>query len=426
MRPSFRHALLLVAVPPILAAAPAAAQERTGPSRFDVGVYGGAVWTGSWLEVRDVDFSIGTNPAVGTVATYWPARKVGIRAHAGYVPAPLPQADGTELTSIDDDRVLNLWLYDLSLAFRPWAPAATEVGGPLSGAHLYAGIGGVTVDPAGDGGCIFPYSISDACLTRDPTRELQFTAGVSTGVIRVAGPVGVFFDAGAHVYDSPFTRGAPDFDPDDVCDVECIGDSNTGISVRGVVGLALAFGAPRIAPPPPTPPTPPPPTPQPEPTPVRLCVQVDGIPRYVDGWVRPETGDTVVVDGSVRRPLRAVYPAAAPFADERGWFAADQVLVPSAGAWYTAEEQAVVSTPGRWERVDEGRIERRDRTGLFYKRFGLPRQLPPERLRRVGEIDGVPILVDTAEDADQPRELLVPVRNECQVQPFRAFIEARG
>jgi hypothetical protein len=263
---------LLLAGALLGAATPSGAQtEPLGPSRFDAAVYAGASWTSDWLAIRDTGFPVGWNPIFGGFATLWTQPRFGVRLHGAYIPSRLPRPDNLTLTSIPEGRVLNIWLYDLDLMFRPFAGGASG-GEWLSSVYLFAGGGGLTANVAGDSStvpfsvagpfdrsCVFPYAINNACLSYSPSRATvgQGTLGAGFNLLPLTRNLALFAEAAVHVYDSPFHVG-PVAAPEDECLIDCQARDMLAFTPRLIGGLRLAAGRPRPAPPVVVPPTPPP------------------------------------------------------------------------------------------------------------------------------------------------------------------------
>lgn len=369
-----------------------------GSSRLDLGAYGGVSWTSSWLEVKENDFVVGTHPVFGAIANGWLQPRLGLRLHGGYIPAELPEPSETPISGVPDGRLLNIWLYDLSLAYRPLAGSPSR----FSTAYFFAGGGGLTADVAGDSStanfpgvdteCVFPYILSDACLSQEPGYATvgQGTIGAGMTLLPLTRRVGLFGEVALHVYDSPFHERPNPLRGVDECNAECVGDNGLAFTPRLVAGLLLGLGRPRPVPAPvgavPLPPPPPPVLPPlPPEQPVRLCVLVDDLPHYVDGRVIPETGDTVVVLNGERRPLAEVRAPAPTFAEGRPFFIANEAI-PFGGRRYVP--------------------------------FGLPRPVAPGELRRVGDYEGIGVFVE-ADAVGLPSVLYLPARPDCEYQPYQ-------
>ena len=85
-------------------------------SAFDLGIYGGGAWTSDWFDIDDEGFSPGVSPIFGATAAFFFTPTIGLRLHGAYMPQHLPEGDA----DLGDDWVVNSWLYDLDLVFRPW------------------------------------------------------------------------------------------------------------------------------------------------------------------------------------------------------------------------------------------------------------------------------------------------------------------
>lgn len=113
---------------------------------------------------------------------------------------------------------------------------------------------------------------------------------------------------------------------------------------------------------------------------VGVCVVRDGALSEVPAEYDPRTGDTIVAG----RPFAEVYPASTPpYAAGADWYASGGMVV----------------------------FERRR-----YVRYGLPRVVPADSLRRVGEFRGIPLFAEDASAAF--RFVYVPVRPGCEFQPY--------
>lgn len=368
------------------------------PSRFDLGVYAGGSWTSDWLEVKDVGFGIGYNPIFGGFGTAWAQPRFGVRLHGAYIPSELPQAD-EEFQAVPDGRLLNVWLYDLDLMYRPFVER-TDAPYWLSSVYLFAGGGGLTANVAGESSpeptnprrdCVYPYTLSDACLSYDPSYATvgQGTLGAGVNLFPLTNRIGLFGELGLHVYDSPFHLFGNPARGDEECDVDCVGEDLLAFTPRLVAGVKLATGGTPPAPVPPLLPPPPPPA-VPVEEAVRVCVLVDDVPRYVDAVYLPATGDTVVSVAGMQRPFSEAYPAQGYAADQL--FFINNEPVPFAGRRYV--------------------------------RYGLPRVVQPEEITRIGDYQGIGVFVETGAPTPPPI-LYLPARPACEYQPYQLEEEVR-
>ncbi len=370
--------------------------QRVGdlsPSRFDAAVYGGISYTTDWLEVDGVGFGFGFQPIIGGAATFWAAPRIGLRAHGAYIPAELPANEDFADFPIPDGRILNVWLADLDLMYRPWA-IAPDASDWLSSAYLWLGGGVLISNPAGDGGgqeCVQVYLSADACLPYDAKTVAQGTIGLGLDLIPLTRNLSIYTELGLHVYDSPFEVGdSPGF-VDLSCPGECEGSDQLVLTPRLVGGLKLKLGQRR----PPVavfiPPPPPPPPVAPLEEQVQLCVVVDGLPRYVRASYRPDSGDTVVVtEQGISRPFAAVYPGTPTVASDR--------------TWYINNEPVFMN-------------------GRKYQKVSLPRTLAAEQLSRSGSYEGVPVFTLRGEAASD--DFYLPVVDGCQFQRYQREEEIR-
>jgi hypothetical protein len=361
-------------------------QQTAGPSRADLGFYAGGAWTTPWLETGEgTTFGIGFNPIFGGVGTFWFAPRWGVRLHGAYMPSDLPQPNPAGAVVVPDGRIHN-WFYDLGLSFRPFA--APGRGGILSTGYVFLGAGAFT--PNVEGGdavrCVATYIQGGACLPydwRDATVG-QVTAGAGFRAIPITRNLGLFLEGGVHVYDSPFRIGDV-WDGLPACPNEaCRGNDRMALTTRLGAGLALLVRPPPVLTRTVLPPPPPPP-PAPPDRPITVCVVVNGVPQYVEAFVRPQEGDTVVVTPQgIRRPLRAAHPVP-PTASGRDWFVRDEPIF----------------------------LDRQE-----YVRLGVPRVLTAEEINRIGEYQGVPLYAPR-DGTRPPNVFYVPIQDGCIFQPYQ-------
>jgi hypothetical protein len=374
-----------------LAAGGASAQDpaarRSG--RFDAAVYAGGAYSTRWFSFpgaggEEQSYGLGYAPVFGASGTVWLVPSLGVRAHGAVMPSNLPDSDGDEFE--DESFGVTTWLYDLSLAYRPFIHRR-GVGDWLASTYVYVGAGGVTTDVSGPGApdCAPQYPpITGVCLPVDPGPASvgAGTFGVGVDAYPMSRRVALFGEVAAHGYASPahVAEGGTGSDAFAV----------TGRVVGGVrVKLGMAAEPVRRISPPPVRPDPLlPPRDTLRPAPVReawACVRRDGGLVRVRG-VLGAAGDTLV-DG---RPLRDAHPDTAGSAPGRAWFPGGTLRLGDAG----------------------------------YLAFGLSRALAPGDAVRVGTWDGVEVYA--APDAGaQPEVVYVPVRPGCEFQPFRRADEVR-
>ncbi|HEX2190913.1 MAG TPA: hypothetical protein VHG51_18540, partial [Longimicrobiaceae bacterium] len=274
----------------------AGAQDARRASRFDLGIYGGGAYSTPWFSSRagtvadgaftetgdEESHAIGFAPVFGANATYWATPYFGVRLHGAYMPSDLPEGDGTPGDGGDDGGyALNSYLYDLSLVVRlPWLPLLSSLSSNLYG---WVGGGGLTSDLAGEqGGCQPRLLAAGACLTYDPEFASvgQGVVGIGGDVVSLSASLGLFFEAAAHVYDSPVHTG-DDFVPPvrvPTGTTVRVADDRYAVTPRLVLGIKAAFGRfgggePVAVPPPPVA-APPPPVPPAAPAmqTIRVCV----------------------------------------------------------------------------------------------------------------------------------------------------------
>ena len=402
---------------PVLACSAALATQATAQemdrrlSRFDLGVYAGGTLTSDWFESRtvtlngtdtptenddDEGFSPGTGGAFGALATFWFTPALGLRAHAAYLPMRLPH-NGDDAIK-DYGYVANTYVADLNLAFRPFAGGMRS---PLmSSFYLFAGGGGLMVDVAGEDRelCEGTLAAQGACLSLEPDHATvgQGTAGIGLDLFPIGSSLAFFGEAAVHVYDSPVHVGDAWLGPIRAPEGATvrIADDATAVTGRLVLGLKAMFGdwipAPAVVPPPPPlPPVAPPPPPPPPPAQanpmreIRVCVVENGALREVTAMYNTQTGDTTWTGGQM--PMTG-YAAGA--------------------TWFINNEPITVM-------------------GRRYVRYGLPRVLGVNEVRRMGDFQGIPVFAE-AGMTGTPEVLYVPVRPGCEFQPYQLEVKAGG
>ena len=394
--------------------------------RFELGVYGGGAFTSEWYQSRMVTstdgiisdpgdgegFGFGFTPAFGGAATLYLSPMLGLRAHYGYVPSALPQADDADATldQDEDSWVVNNHFYDLSLVLRPWAARS---GGLMAQTYLFVGGGGLTTDVAGsrpegtDRAVCEAFTLAQgACLPIDGEHASvgQGTAGIGVDLFALSRSIGVFAELATHVYDSPVHVGSG-FVPDiTVAPGEpfAVADDMYATTSRLVLGVKLGFGGfgPMMAPTPPmapapppapmAPPAPPPAPPAPAMRDINVCVVTDSGLQNVAARVNPANNDTTAMG----QAFSSRYPASAPmYAAGTTWF---------------------INTDTLRLGSDE------------FVKFGVSRMITNiNQLRRVGDFQGTPLFAETG--ATAPYQVLyVPLRPGCEFQPYSPRPRVRG
>ncbi|HEV2145936.1 MAG TPA: hypothetical protein VGR37_00820 [Longimicrobiaceae bacterium] len=388
-------------------------------SRFDLGVYGGGAYTTPWFSSQsgtvsggtftatgeEESFAIGFAPIFGANATYWATPNFGLRLHGAYMPSDLPEAGndggGTGNGGDDSGYVLNNYFYDLSLIFRlPGLPLLSTLSSNLYG---WAGGGGLTSNLAGETGprgevCQPRLLREGACLTYDPEFASvgQGVVGIGGDVVSLTANLGVFFEAAAHIYDSPVHVGDAFVPPVRVPTggTARVANDRYAVTPRLVLGIKAAFGefggAPMVAPlPPVVAPPPPPPPAAPAMQTIRVCVVEGTALREVEAMYNPATGDTMVAG----QRFSMAFPATAP--------------AYAAGATWFINNEPIMMNRRR------------------YVKFGLPRVVSPTDVRRIGEHQGVGVFAD-ATATGTPDVIYIPVRPGCEFQPYQYEVPARG
>ncbi len=388
-------------------------------SRFDLGVYVGGSVTSDWYRSRLVrvqdgettdaggeqSYRPGYAPVAGLTATYWATPVFGLRAHGAYAPMRQPfPADGT--FDVFDEELgdrsryhINTYLYDLSLALRPFAMNDARW---LSGVYLWAGGGGVTANVAGDGnglGCEANALSQGACLPYEVEHATvgQGTVGAGMDFFPVTNALSLFGELGFHIYDSPVHVGegwlAPLVVP--TGGTARIADDRTAVTGRLVIGLKALLGN-QIEPLPvvvPAPlPTPEPVVPALPPTEdirqINVCVVENGQLREVQAQYNATRGDTTV-NGQA---FSTAYPSTTGYAAGATWYINSDVI-----------------TVG----------------GQRYVKFGLPRVLGVNEVTRTTDFQGVPVFAETGATGT-PDIIYVPVRTGCEFQPYQREQKVRN
>jgi hypothetical protein len=395
-------------------------QEMEGrrASRFDLGIYAGGSLTSDWFESRtitlngtdsptqnddDEGHAPGYAPAFGALANLWLTPAIGLRLHGAYIPMRLPSTESAFEGAGERERyVMNSWLYDLGLTFRPFV--TRDVSRWLSSVYFFAGGGGLTVDLEGEDRPLCEVSILalGGCLSFEPEQATvgQGTAGAGIDLIPLGRNLAIFGELAVHAYDSPVH-----VDDEWVGPITApsgttvrIADDAGVVTGRLVIGLKLLFGNQIPAPPPfagPTPPPVQPPLPPPPPAPavvngrtIRICVVQDRALREVEVGYNTQTGDTTYQG----RPFSQAFPATVGYA--------------AGAAWYINNEPITVN-------------------GRRYVRYGLPRVLGVTEVSRIVDYQGVSVFAEMGAQGT-PEVLYVPVRPGCEFQPYQLEVKAGG
>jgi hypothetical protein len=387
-------------------------------SRFDLGVYAGGSLTSSWFESRTLTlngtespdenddaegYAPGYGPAFGAIANLWLTPSFGVRLHGAYVPLRLPNTESPFTDAGESGLyVVNTYLYDLNLAFRPFA-TRMDAGRWLSSVYLFAGGGGLTVDLAGEDlpACEGTLQTRGACLSFQPEQATvgQGTAGAGIDLFPIGRNLALFGEAAVHVYDSPVHVGDDWLGPITAPTGSTVRVADDAVAVTGrlVIGLKAMFGnllPPPLVPPPPPPPPPVAPPPPPPPPPVvtvnrdvRVCVVENGALREIPVQYNTQTGDTTV-NG---RRFSEVYPSTG--------YAAGVT-------WFINNEPITVN-------------------GRRYVKYGLPRVLGVNEVARTADFQGVPVFAE-AGATGATEVLYVPVRPGCEFQPYQLDVKVGG
>ncbi len=357
----------------------AQAQERRA-SAFDLGIYAGGAYTTDWFEINDEGYSPELSGIFGATAAFFFTPTLGLRLHGAYMPQEYP---GGENFEPDYGLVVNSYLYDLDLVFRPWIASETA-GNLMASTYFFLGGGGYTANIAGDGpypGCTEPlrFASQGVCVSNMPTISTtgQGVVGLGADLFPVGSALALFIEAAVHGYDSPAH----------VSENAANASDRFTVTPRLVLGLKAMFGN-LIPPPPPAVQPPPPPPPPVETRNIQVCVVQGGALSNVTAVYNTRTGDTTV-NG---QRFSTAYPATTGY---------------SAGAtWYINNEPITVN-------------------GRRYVKYGLPRVLGVSEVTRTADYMGVPVFAE-AGATGATEVLYVPVRPGCEFQPYQLDVKVGG
>ena len=360
-------------------------------SAFELGIYGGGAYTTSWFTTpgtatagdEDIDWAPGLSPIVGATAAFFFTPSFGLRLHGAYMPQQLPQEEGIFER---EGYLVNGYLYDLDLVFRPWIATGN---GWMADTYFFLGGGGATTNIAGEApspGCaaVANWRANGICMSVNPTLSTtgQGVIGVGSTFMPLMG-LGLFGELAVHGYDSP--AHAPDENS------TLRGEDKFTFTPRLVLGLKAAFG--NLIPPPPAPILPPPPpvvvdqTPPPPPPVVnndrdiRVCVVEGGMLREVTATYNTQRADTMYQG----RRFNEAFPATTGYA--------------GGATWYINTEPITIN-------------------GRRYVKYGLPRVLAPGDVVRDGEMLGVPVFAELPVPRSVIEVIYLPVKPTCEFQPY--------
>ena len=365
-------------------------------SAFEIGIYGGGAYTTSWFATpgtaqggdEDIDWAPGLSPIFGATAAFFFTPSLGLRLHGAYMPQELPQEEGVFER---DGYLVNGYLYDLDLVFRPWIATGN---GWMADTYFFLGGGGATTNIAGEAphpGCaaVANWRANGICMSVNPTISTtgMGVLGVGSTFMPLMG-LGLFGELAVHGYDSP--AHGPDED-----NTTFRGEDRFTFTPRLVLGLKAMFG--NLIPPPPAPILPPPPpvvevTPPPPPPVVvdtrdiQVCVVEGGMLRNVTATYNTRTADTTYQG----RRFSEAFPATTGYA--------------GGATWYINTEPMMLN-------------------GRRYVKYGLPRVLGVNEVTRVGEFQGVSVFAETGATGT-PEVVYVPVRTGCEFQPYQLEVKA--
>jgi hypothetical protein len=364
-------------------------------SAFELGIYAGGAYTTSWFTTpgtaaagdEDIDWAPGLSPIFGATASFFFTPTFGLRLHGAYMPQNLPEEEG--VFENETDFVVNSYLYDLDLVFRPWIATGN---GWMADTYFFLGGGGYTANIAGERphpGClnVANWVAGGICQSVNPSLSTtgQGVIGVGSTFMPLGG-LGLFGELAVHGYDSPSHDSFEDTRP---------GEDKFTFTPRLVLGLKAAFG--NLIPPPPPPvelPPPPPPQMTPPPPPpvvnnnrdIQVCVVEGGALRNVTATYNTQTSDTTYQG----RRFNEAFPATTGYA--------------GGATWYINTEPITIN-------------------GRRYVKYGLPRVLGVTEVTRTGEFQGVSVFAE-AGATGTPEVVYVPVRTGCEFQPYQLEVKA--
>jgi hypothetical protein len=365
--------------------------QDMGPraSAFDLGIYGGGAWSTDWFEIGENGFAPELSPIFGATAAFFFTPTVGLRLHGAYMPQHMPENEDANV-DFDYGWVVNSWLYDLDLVFRPWV-AREDASNWMASTYFFLGGGGYTANIAGESvypGCTqIQFVVNGVCVSDRPSLATtgQGVVGFGVDMFPIGSSLALFLEGAVHGYDSPAH----------VLENAQNAEDKITFTPRLVLGLKAMFG--NLIPPPPPPPLPPPviaPPPPPvvvapPPPPnynrdIRVCVVENGTLREITAVYNTQSGDTTV-NGQ-------------PIQSSVGY---------AAGAtWYINNEAITVNN-------------RR------YVRYGLPRVLGVNEVTRTADYMGVSVFSEAGAQGT-PEVLYIPVRPGCEFQPYQLEVKAGG
>jgi hypothetical protein len=375
----------------------AQAQDMMGrrASAFELGIYGGGAYTTSWFTTPgtpasggdDIDWAPGLSPIFGATAAFFFTPSLGLRLHGAYMPQELPQEEGVFER---EGYLVNGYLYDLDLVFRPWIATGN---GWMADTYFFLGGGGATTNIAGEApspGCaaVANWRANGICMSVNPTLSTtgQGVIGVGSTFMPLMG-LGLFGELAVHGYDSP-AHGPDDNSP-------LRGEDKFTFTPRLVLGLKAMFGnliapPPVVLPPPPpvveTTPPPPPPPPPAVTRDIQVCVVEGGALRNVTATYNTQTADTMYQG----RRFNEAFPATTGYA--------------GGATWYINTEPITIN-------------------GRRYVKYGLPRVLGVTEVTRTAEYQGVSVFAE-AGATGTPEVVYVPVRTGCEFQPYQLEVKA--
>jgi hypothetical protein len=324
-------AALALAVAGVVGTAPVDAQDWPD-YRVDFGVNAGGAWyTASLDDVRnDEDARLEPGWLFGSQLTFWLTDRFGVRANGAYTERPLIAGDIGADSDSDLLEDINVWSASGDLLFR-FSEDGYSLGGIQSHPFFAAGVGVKQWNPAYEveeqDYNVTYFNFGEQAVVEE--FKLMGLLGLGTD-FRLARNFAIRTELGTRFWDSPL-RDATEFqfNPDEDLG-KVVFEPYLQLGAHVLLGLE-AQETVAVAPPPPEP--------APEPVerdidrePVEeeivVCVVDPTAPGglvEVDAIYMPETRDTMVVEGEMRRDFSTVVPRVM-VANEADWFVRGEPL----------------------------------------------------------------------------------------------------
>ena len=382
-----------------MATVPASAQSW----KWDLNVNAGYSVFNKMLEPENTGLTSGTDGKdlkfkngglLGAQITFWPSRRIGIRANGTYADRPLEASDYTLVSPAGNGLSnINLWSASGDLLFRLATPR-DEFSSMEILPYIALGLGAKWHNPSGDNyTCVdteedesfacAPFSIAGGnSFALAEGNSLMGLIGLGADW-RLSRNFAIRTEIGDRIWDARLhqTVGAPVGGSVNLA----AGDTDFGNDVHelyGQVGLSFLFGVARpVAVAVVAPPAPVEPAPAPAPAPSREALSVCVIDPTAPGGVRMQSAflvggrDTVVVVNGADQPLSG---------------SIGNVMIASNADWYV-RGQPLTITIGKQK--------------LEYATYGSSRVIEATDLSYLGTVNGVPVYADKNEVAEVITEL---------------------